>query len=169
MWSCLFQLIAVSLKVWFVEDYTKITKETDKPAFKFASQSEDLWAHVPDGNLSLRELKQCWSFKIKLEIALLFLKFLHGVTGSLFHTLSSSIISSEAEVTISADYIILPHFVSYESRLCFVPTSHLSHPETICEFKLIYSSEESMHPCEMVGKCKQRRYLLAASVQSAQY
>lgn len=148
MWSRLFQLISVgcvlSFTVWFVEDYTKITKETDKPVFRFASPSEDSWAHVPDGNFSLRELKQCWSFNIKLEIALSFLKFLHGVTGSLFHTLSSSIISSETEVTISADYIILLHFISYKLLLCFVPSSHLSHPETISEFKLIYSSEESV-------------------------
>lgn len=92
------------------------------------------------------------------------------MNGTLFHTLSRSRISSETEVTISADYIILLNFIPYKPLLCFVPNSHLSHPETrSSELTLYIAQKKACDPCGMIGECKQRRCFLAASVQTAQY
>lgn len=144
------------------------TKQKYKPTFRFASPSEDLWAHVHNENLSLRELKQSWSFKIKLEIALSYLKFPYGLIGTSFHTLSRSRVSTETEVATSADYVILLNFISYKLLLCFEPNSHLSHPETRNALSLYIAQKEVCDPCGMIGECNQRRCLLAASVQTVQ-
>ena len=71
--------------------------------------------------------------------------------------------SSETGVTISADCILL-NFISYKPLLCFVPNSHLSHPETRSALSLNTAQKQACDLCGRIGECKQRRCFLAANV-----